>query len=225
LTARMQGANFLVFCVLVVGALANCPGDMELINAKCYLFGVASSREDALAQCKAVDPDNHLWVINHKLEMDQVMEWFSKRLISPWAWTDGIKKPHSSDIWIWESTGARISYKPDAAEGDICDGQCVSPDCATAPMGDCVALSLNDLGSRSYQGCSCAEAGDINFVCESADEIEFSCPGDGLFASAPCSDYFLNCWGGHATPEYCEPGLVFNEEVGYCDFPENVDGC
>ena len=63
-------------------------------------------------------------------------------------------------------------------------------------MGDCVALSLNDLGSRSYQGCSCAEAGDINFVCESADEIEFSCPGDGLFASAPCSDYFLNCWGG-----------------------------
>jgi len=35
----------------------------------------------------------------------------------------------------------------------------------------------------------------------------------------------LNCWGGHATPEYCEPGLVFNDEVGYCDFPENVDGC
>jgi hypothetical protein len=29
--------------------------------------------------------------------------------------------------------GARISYKPDAVEGDICDGNCVSKDCATAP--------------------------------------------------------------------------------------------
>ena len=36
-------------------------------------------------------------------------------------------------IYIYIYPGARISYKPDAAEGDICDGQCINPDCATAP--------------------------------------------------------------------------------------------
>merc|ERR1711860_303550 len=189
---------------------------MELINGKCYLFGVANNRSDALAQCKAADS------INHQLEMDQVMEWFSKRLVTPWAWTDGIKKPHSETEWIWESTGARISYKPDAPEGVICDGNCVN-DCANANMGDCVVLSMNEAAGRSYEGCGCDNA--FNYVCESADEIEFGCPDDGFFASAPCSDLWYNCWGGHATPEYCEPGLVFNPESGYCDFPENTDGC
>ena len=29
--------------------------------------------------------------------------------------------------------GARISYSPDSAEGEVCDGTCVSDDCATAP--------------------------------------------------------------------------------------------
>merc|ERR1712198_151671 len=78
--------------VVVVGTGASCPGNMELINQKCYLYGTATSRDDALQQCKAADPNNHLWIINHKLEMDQVMEWFSKKkLISPWAWTDGVK--------------------------------------------------------------------------------------------------------------------------------------
>jgi hypothetical protein len=43
-----------------------------------YDAGTASSRDDALAQCQAIDPNNHLWIINHQLEMDQVMEWFSK---------------------------------------------------------------------------------------------------------------------------------------------------
>jgi len=204
---------------------ASCPGNMELINQKCYLHGVATSREDALKQCKAADPNNHLWIINHKLEMDQVMEWFSKKLISPWAWTDGIKKPHEAEnIWIWESTGARISYEPDAEEGTICDGHCVSDDCATAPMGDCVALSMNDVGTRSYQGCSCDEGG-IGFICESADEVDFDCPADGFFPSAPCSDLWYNCWAGHATPEYCENNLIFNPEAGYCDFPENNPNC
>jgi len=220
----MSGRILLLLSLAVLGTQANCPGTMELINQKCYMFGVASSRADALKQCQAVDPSNHLWIINHQLEMDQVMEWFSKRLISPWAWTDGVKQPHHDDVWVWESTGSRISYKPDGAEGEICDGSCVSPDCATAPMGDCVALSLNDVGARSYQGCSC-DQGDINFICESADEVDFDCPDDGFFESGPCSDLWYNCWNGHATPEYCEEGLVFNQDVGYCDFPENTTSC
>ena len=61
-------------------------------------------------------------------------------------------------------------------------------------VGDCVALSLNDMGERSYQGCSCDEP--IPFVCESADEADFKCPDDGFFPSAPCSDLWYNCWGG-----------------------------
>jgi hypothetical protein len=62
-------------------------------------------------------------------------------------------------------------------------------------VGDCVALSLNDVGERSYQGCSCDEP--IPFVCESADESpDFDCPDDGFFASGPCSDLWYNCWGG-----------------------------
>merc|ERR1712180_230613 len=108
-----------------------------------------------------------------------------------------------------ESTGARISYKPDGAEGEVCDGNCVSPDCATAPMGDCVTLSTNDVGTRSFQGCSCNEGG-IHFVCESADGVDFKCPDNGFFPSGACSDLWYNCWDGHATPEYCAEGLVFN---------------
>ena len=38
------------------------------------------------------------------------------------------------------------------------------------------------------------------------------------------SKEYLNI-SGHATPEYCSDGLVFNEELGYCDFPDNVDTC
>ena len=64
-------------------------------------------------------------------------------------------------------------------------------------MGDCVALSLNDVGERSYQGCSCDEP--FPFVCESADETpDFDCPDDGFFPSAPCSDLWYNCWGGES---------------------------
>merc|ERR1711973_740878 len=159
---KMSGRILLLLSLAVLGTQANCPGTMELINQKCYMFGVASSRADALKQCQAVDPSNHLWIINHQLEMDQVMEWFSKRLI--------------------------------------------------------------DVGARSYQGCSC-DQGDINFICESADEVDFDCPDDGFFESGPCSDLWYNCWNGHATPEYCEEGLVFNQDVGYCDFPENTTSC
>merc|ERR550539_1380495 len=61
---------------------------------------------------------------------------------------------------------------------------------------------MNDVGTRSFQGCSCEEGG-IGFICESADEVDFDCPDDGFFPSAPCSDLWYNCWGGHATPEYC----------------------
>merc|ERR1719305_219429 len=195
---NMLGCAVVVLvAALAAPATATCPDNMELINQKCYLFGTASSRDDALAQCQAADANNHLWIINHQLEMDQVMEYFSKRLISPWAWTDGVRKAHdSTNHWIWETTGARISYSPDSAEGEVCDGTCVSDDCATAPMGDCVALSFNDVGVRSYQGCSCEEP-DINFICESADEAPFDCPDD----------------------------VIFNPDVGYCDFPENNPNC
>ena len=62
-------------------------------------------------------------------------------------------------------------------------------------MGDCVVLSMNEAAGRSYEGCGCDNA--FNYVCESADEIEFSCPDDGFFASAPCSDLWYNCWGGN----------------------------
>ena len=62
-------------------------------------------------------------------------------------------------------------------------------------VGDCVALSFNDVGVRSYQGCSCEEP-DINFICESADEAPFDCPDDGFYPAAPCSDVWYNCFGG-----------------------------
>ncbi|XP_023328988.1 uncharacterized protein LOC111701795 isoform X2 [Eurytemora carolleeae] len=227
---KMQGLNLLLVLAIALGVSANCPGNMENIHGKCYMFDSASSREDAKAKCEAEAPGNHLWLINDQQEMENILEWFTKKnegkLIKPWAWTDGIKKPHTDDIWIWESTGARINHVPDGAEGQICDGQCVSPDCGTATMGDCVTLSVNDLGARSYQGCACDEDGDIMFVCESPDEVDWECPEEnGFFPSAPCSDLWYNCWEGHATPEYCDEGIVFNPEVQYCDFPGNVDGC
>ena len=84
---------------------------------------------------------------------------------------------------------------------------------------------MNDSGERSYQGCDCNASG-LSFICESPDEVDFKCPEPtGFFPSGPCSDLWYNCFDGHATPEYCPEGEVFNPEAAYCDFPSNVEGC
>jgi hypothetical protein len=36
---------------------------------------------------------------------DLILFCFVRRLVTPWAWTDGIKKPHTDAEWIWSSTG------------------------------------------------------------------------------------------------------------------------
>jgi len=214
--------------VLAAGMVqANCPGDMEIVNGKCYLFGTATSKADAEKQCTDIDPDNHLWIVNDITEMENVMAHFSKKLVSPWAWTDGIKTDtieEGHNIWSWSTSGARMSYYPDHPNQE-CGGNCVTQDCGTNEVGDCATMSMSGTGEHSYQACDCNTAG-LQFICESPDEVDWTCPEEnGFFPSGPCSDLWYNCFGGHATPEYCGDGLVFNAEAGYCDFPENVDGC
>eukprot|EP00088_Acartia_fossae_P036979 TRINITY_DN38171_c0_g1_i1.p1 TRINITY_DN38171_c0_g1~~TRINITY_DN38171_c0_g1_i1.p1 ORF type:complete len:223 (-),score=34.91 TRINITY_DN38171_c0_g1_i1:136-804(-) len=203
---------------------ANCPGNMENINEKCYLYGSATSREDALKQCQDIDPTNHLWLINDLDEMDRILQHFQKRLIAPWAWTDGVKSDEMEGdhyVWKWSSSGNRISVNPSASVD--CDGNCVANDCDNNAAGDCAALGLNDSKETSFQGCDCAAS--IGFICESSDNADFECPENGFFPSEPCSDLWYNCWDGIAVPEYCGEGLVFNPENLTCDFPANVDGC
>ena len=154
-------SSLLSLSVMAATALASCPGNMEIVNQKCYLFGVADSREDALQQCQAADPKNHLWIINDKLEMDNVMGHFGKRLISPWAWTDGIWTEDVElfkNIWVWSSSQDRMSYYPDHPEED-CGGKCVEEDCGVNSAGKCATLSMNDAGVHSYQGCDCTASG------------------------------------------------------------------
>jgi len=216
----------LLAVVLVAASVeANCPGDMEQINGKCYIFGTANSRADAQKECTDIDAENHLWIINDKLEMTNVMHHFSKRMVTPWAWTDGIRgeaDEAGNDIWTWSNSGARLSFDPEHDATD-CGGTCVNEDCGIESVGDCATISMSDAGDMSFQACDCTAT--FQYVCESPDEITWDCPADGFWPSADCSDLWYNCFGGHATPEYCGDGLIFNPAVNYCDYPENVDGC
>merc|ERR1719187_716708 len=55
---------------------------------------------------------------------------------------------------------------------------------------------------------------------------KFVCPQDGgLFPIGDCEPTFRSCSGGWPYLQECDPGLVFNKQVGVCDWPENVDGC
>merc|ERR1711964_273568 len=55
-----------------------------------------------------------------------------------------------------------------------------------------------------------------------------TCPDDedGLFAMGECSNYFCECDEGIPFRLECEPPLVFNEDMGYCDWCYNMcDKC
>jgi hypothetical protein len=52
---------------------------------------------------------------------------------------------------------------------------------------------------------------------------KFDCTGkmDGYYAADQCAaQYFFSCLGGHSTTIACYHGLVFDEIIGACDFPE-----
>jgi len=57
------------------------------------------------------------------------------------------------------------------------------------------------------------------------DSSDFSCAEDGLFPSGSCENQFWQCSHGEAILVSCDSGLVFNPEIGNCDWPENVLGC
>jgi len=221
-------ACLLTVAMVGVAVEANCPGDMEQINGKCYSHGVATSWAAAEEQCKDIGADNHLWILNDVLEMENVMKHFEKRMVTPWAWTDGIRTDADEtghDIWEWSQSGARLSYYPDHV-GQDCAGTCVPEDCGTEEVGDCVTISMSSTGERSYQACDCKAS--FSYICESPDEVTWKCPEETGFFPAfdgACSDLWYNCFQGHATPEYCGEGLIFNAEAQYCDFPDNVESC
>ncbi|KAK5981300.1 hypothetical protein GCK32_007459 [Trichostrongylus colubriformis] len=72
--------------------------------------------------------------------------------------------------------------------------------------GDCVLLT-------EASGCSAAMSGISTFDCSSRQ--------DGYYGMS-CSSEFVYCNGGVAQPMKCPSLLVFNQALGYCDYPE---GC
>lgn len=47
---------------------------------------------------------------------------------------------------------------------------------------------------------------------------------DGLYAVG-CTEKFYSCSNGIAKGLECPSGLVFNVNIGFCDFPTNVVVC
>lgn len=44
----------------------------------------------------------------------------------------------------------------------------------------------------------------------------------GQFPSMTSCKNFINCWDGAAIEQECGPGTLFNDQTGYCDYPEAV---
>ena len=69
---------------------------------------------------------------------------------------------------------------------------------------------------------------DFPYVVEACnDSIDnFACPApNGLFASGECNRDFYNCREGTPYLTACQPGLVFDEAQGNCNYPSELSGC
>lgn len=47
----------------------------------------------------------------------------------------------------------------------------------------------------------------------------------GIFGHIDSCIRFWSCWNGTAIEQFCPGGLLYNEELHACDYPENVEGC
>ncbi|KAG7176404.1 obstructor-E-like 3, partial [Homarus americanus] len=47
----------------------------------------------------------------------------------------------------------------------------------------------------------------------------------GLYAGGPCETYFLKCVYGNPIDEPCTPGLVYDEKIHGCNWPDLVEYC
>ncbi|TRY75760.1 hypothetical protein TCAL_04786 [Tigriopus californicus] len=56
-------------------------------------------------------------------------------------------------------------------------------------------------------------------------ECTITCVDDGFFEYEKCSAFFCHCSVGHPYLEECQDGLIFNPELGGCDWDYNVEGC
>ncbi len=55
---------------------------------------------------------------------------------------------------------------------------------------------------------------------------DIECPEDnGYFETEACSSTFCSCTNGIGYEQECEDGLVFNPELGGCDWPYNNPDC
>merc|ERR1712080_184563 len=56
-----------------------------------------------------------------------------------------------------------------------------------------------------------------------ASVASFECPADGLFPDPVACNKYYNCGHGIAWSQECAEGLVFDPNLGNCDWPENYD--